>query len=154
MYSPDEVAGIVDVFGVLTHEQAERALSELAYRHGGKDITPEAVIENAIEAFALVEFDDDGDRLIAPGPAAFPELPEGGEDLPYILEVNDRSIDRSTLERAATERLRSETDQVVVDDDGERAAELLEVSYDIETWGGADLSSVRDRLETVTDDTN
>ena len=152
MFTPDEVAGVVDLFGALTPEETAEALSELAYRRG--EDPPADAIDDAIETFALVEFDADGERLVAPGPTAFPELPDGGEDLPHILAVDRRSVDRETVVRAATERLRSETDRIVADGDRSRAADLVEVSYDIEAWGGADLSAVRGRLEAVSDDTN
>ncbi|MEF8777336.1 MAG: hypothetical protein V5A36_00340 [Natronomonas sp.] len=152
MFTPDEVAGIVDLFGALTPEETADALSELAYRRGEE--VPADAIDDAIETFALVEFDADGERLVAPGPAAFPELPDGGEDLPYILEVDTRSVDRETVVCAATERLRSETDRIVADGDRSRAGDLIEVSYDIEAWGGADLSAVRGQLAAVSDDTN
>jgi hypothetical protein len=151
MLTHDEIAGIVDLFGALTHEEAAEALSELAYRRG--EDPPTDAVEDAIEAFALVEVGD-GDRLVAPGPAAFPDLPEGSEDLPHILDVEDRSVDHDAVERAAADRLRDETDRTVAAGDGERAAELIEVSYDIEAWGGADLSSTRERLEPVADSTN
>lgn len=153
MFTPDELAGIVDIFGALTPGETERALSELAYRRGEED-PPENAIDDAIGAFALVAFDEDGERLLVPGPAAFPELPEGSEDLPHILDVDDRSIDRDAIESATAERLRSETDRVVAADNRARATDLIEVSYDIEAWGGPDLSAVRDRLEGVADDTN
>lgn len=152
MFTRDEIAGIVELFGALAPEETDRALSELAYRRGEEP--PGETVDDALEAFALVKFETDGERLLAPGPAAFPELPEGSEDLPHILDVDDRSIDRDAIERAVTERLRSETDHVVATGDGERAAELLEISYDIEAWGQPDLSSVRDRLEDISDSTN
>ncbi len=152
MFTPDEVAGIVDLFGALTREEAERALSELAYRRGAN--VPADAIEDAVDAFVLVEFERDEKRLLAPGPAAFPELPEGSEDLPHILDVDGRTVDHGAVGRAATDRLRSEAERTVADGDRDRAAELLEVSYDIEAWGGSDLSTVRDRLEPISDDTN
>ncbi len=152
MFTPDEVAGIVDLFGLLTREEAERALSELAYRRG--EAPPADAIGEALDAFALVAFERDGKRLLAPGPAAFPELPEGSEDLPHILDVDGRTVDHGALGRAATDRLRSEARQAIEDGNRNRADELLEISYDIEAWGGPDLSAVRDRLESISDDTN
>ena len=151
MFTHDEVAGIVDLFGALTREEIRKALSELAYRRG--EDPPADAIAEAIEAFALVEIDDER-GLIAPGPAAFPELPEGSEDLPHILDVEDRSVDGEAIERAARDRFRAAADRALEDGDGGRAAELIEVSYDLEAWGGPDLSSVRDRLESVADSTN
>lgn len=152
MFTPDAVAGIVDIFGALTPEETEAALSELAYRRGER--SPEGAIEDALESFALVEFFEDGERLLAPGPTAFPELPEGSEDLPHILDVESRPLDRDALERAAVERFRAAVDRTVAADDLARANELIEVSYDIEAWGGTDLSTTRKRLEGVADGTN
>ena len=152
MFTHDEIAGIVDLFGALTPEEAAEALSELAYRRGAEP--PADAVEDALEAFALVEYDANGKRLIAPGPAAFPALPEGSEDLPHILDVEPRSVDHDAIERAAVERLRSATERAVSAGDSEHAADLVEISYDIEAWGGTDLSAVRDRLEPVADDTN
>lgn len=151
MFTPDELAGIVDLFGALTPEETAEALSELAYRRG--EDPPEDAIDDAIEAFVLVEFDGDGERLVAPGPAAFPALPDGSEDLPHILEIDNRSIDHDAIERAAVGRFRSAAERTVTTDNRERAADLIEISYDIEAWGGVDLSAVRDRLEAVSDDT-
>ena len=152
MFTPDEIAGIVDLFGALTREEADRALSELAYRRGEEP--PADAIGDAVNAFALVAFERGDERLLAPGPAAFPELPNGSEDLPHILDVDDRTVDRETVGRAATERLRSEADRAIASGDDDRAEELLEISYDIEARGGPDLSDVRERLETLVDDTN
>ena len=152
MFTPDAVAGIVDIFGALTPAETEAALSELAYRRGREP--PDGAIDDALESFALVEFVEDGERLLAPGPSAFPELPGGSEDLPHILDVESRSVDRDALERAAVERLRAAADRTVAADDRARANELIEVSYDIEAWGGDDRSAIRERLEGVADGTN
>lgn len=152
MFSHDEIAGIVDLFGALTREQAVEALSELAYRRGSDP--PDGAIDDAIEAFVLVEFDADGERLVAPGPAAFPELPAGSEDLPHILDTENRSIDHGTIGRAATERLRTEADRAVAADDRDRAADLIDISYDLEAWTDVDLTALREKLDTVADDTN
>ena len=152
MFTHDEIAGIVDLFGALTPGEAGEALSELAYRRGGDP--PADAIDGAIEAFALVEYEADGERLLAPGPAAFPALPDGSEDLPHILDVEPRSVDHDAIERAAADRLRSAAEQAVSSGDRGRAGDLVEISYDIEAWGGADLSAVRDRLEASPDDTN
>ncbi|WP_299237087.1 DUF7109 family protein [Natronomonas sp.] len=152
MFTPDETAGIVDLFGALSRANAERALSELAYRRGEEP--PEAAIDDAVEAFALVELETDGETVLAPGPAAFPELPAGSEDLPHILDTEGRSVDREAVARAAAERLRAAADRAVAAGDADRAAELLEVSYDVEAWGAPALPTVRDRLEGVADNTN
>lgn len=156
MFTPDETAGIVDLFGALSRADAERALSELAYRRGEEP--PEAAIDDAVEAFALVELEPengtDDETLLAPGPAAFPELPAGSEDLPHILDTEGRSIEREAVARAAAERLRTAADRAVAAGDADRAAELVEISYDVEAWGGPTLSTVRERLEGVADNTN
>jgi len=143
MFTPDEVAGIVDLFGALSPEATATALSELAYRRGEEP--PEEAIEDARETFALVEFEHAGERVLAPGPAAFPTLPEGATDLPHILDEERRSIERGAIEQAAVSRLRSEAaDPAALSED--RAATLIEVSYDIEAWGGRDLADIRTQL--------
>lgn len=152
MYAPDEVAGIVDLFDALTREETQTALSELAYRRGEEP--PENAVDDAIDAFALVEFDHEGERVVAPGPAAFPTLPEGAEDLPHILETDGRTVGRDAIVAAAVSRFRADVDRTVEETDDERAAELLEISYDLEAWGGPDLSEARDALDTVRDGTN
>lgn len=154
MFTPDELAGIVDLFGALTRKELDAACSELAYRRGEE--SPEDAVEAALSAFALVPFEADGEAetLLAPGPGAFPTLPDGAEDLPHILDVETRSVDRETVGRAAEERLRTEAAQAVTVGDTERADELLDISYDIEAWGGVDLSGIRDRLDDAHNGTN
>ncbi len=149
MFTPDEVAGVVDLFGALSPDATATALSELAYRRGEEP--PEGVIEDALAEFALVEFEHDGDRVLGPGPAAFPTLPEGAADLPHILEEKRRPVERNAIERAAVSRLRSEAEDPA-SLSGDRAATLVEISYDIEAWGGRDLSDVRTRLRERTGD--
>ena len=58
MFSTDEVAGVVDLFGALSREEATMALSELAYRRGGD--APEGDVDAALAAFALVAIERDG----------------------------------------------------------------------------------------------
>lgn len=152
MFTPDEVAGVVDLFGALTREEATTALSELAYRRGEE--VPEDVIDDALAAFALVGFDRGRDRLVAPGPAAFPELPDGAEDLPHILDTDGRAADRAAIAEAAVERLRTEAVCAATLGASERATVLVDISYDIEAWGGPDLAGIRGLLDTVRDGTN
>ena len=153
MFTTDELAGVVDLFGALRWSELETALSELAYRRGGEP--PAGLIDGALEAFVLVAFEGEtGEELLAPGPAAFPTLPEGAEDLPHILDVEERSVDRERVGRAAEERLRAAAARAVADGDADRAAELLDVSYDLESWAPIDLAGLRDRLDDARDETN
>lgn len=147
MFSPDEVAGIVDLFGALTREELETALSELAYRRG-EERSADAV-DDAVAAFALVEFEHEGDRVVAPGPAAFPELPDGAEDLPHMLEAAGQTIDREQIARAATARFRTEAVCASTLRADDRAAELIDISYDLEAWGNVDLARLRAVLDSV-----
>ena len=153
MFTTDELAGVVDLFGALRWSELETAISELAYRRGGEP--PAGLIDGALEAFVLVAFEGEtGEELLAPGPAAFPTLPEGAEDLPHILDVEERSVDRERVGRAAEERLRAAAARAVADGDADRAAELLDVSYDLESWAPIDLAGLRDRLDDARDETN
>ena len=154
MFCPDDLAGIVDLFGALTRSELDEALRELAYRRG-EDV-PDGCVDDAVAAFALVELDDDGhaEPLLVSGPAAFPTLPDGAEDLPHILDVSPRSVDEKAVGRAAEARLRGEAARAVADGDAARADELLDVSYDLEAWTPVDLDGVRRRLDDARDETN
>ena len=152
MFTPDEVAGVVDLFGALSRAELETALSELAYRRG--EDPAEGDVDAALSAFALVGVDRDDDRLLVPGPTAFPELPEGAEDLPHILDAEGRTPDREPVVDAALARFREAAVRAATREDAARAAELVDVSYDLEAWGVRDLSGLRDRLDAVGEGTN
>lgn len=150
--SPDELAGVVDLFGALSRVELEEALEELAYRHGVDP--PETAIEAALDAYAIVAFDPeeaemgvDAEELLAVGPAAFPTLPDGAADLPHILDIDSRTVDRTSLAPAVESRFRADVAQVVAEDDHEEIHRLLDVSYDLEAWGPVDLAGMRDRLD-------
>jgi hypothetical protein len=159
---PDELAGVVELFGALTPAELDRALAELAYRRGGGEAsgdaareTREAAVADAVAAYYLVEVEvevgpeDDGEteRLLAPGPVAFPTLPAGAEDLPHLLDAPERDVDRATLAARVEGRLRSDAARAVVDGDAARMRRLLDVTYDLDTWGPADVEDVRRRLD-------
>ncbi|EMA41797.1 DUF7109 family protein [Halobiforma nitratireducens] len=170
----DELAGVVDLFGGLTRAELERALSEAAFRADGRSVDGAAVddaIEEAVESFALVRYENenggdgggdgnearnaDGDRepLYVAGPTAFPTVPEYAEDVPHILDVDRRDIDREALGDAVRDRFVAALESAV-DDSGEnpdRIRELLDVSYDVEAWAPVDLSAERTRLEEALD---
>lgn len=160
----DELAGVVDLFGALTRPELAEALFELAYRRG-EDVDDDAVagaVEDAVDAYALVEFDPEdaaGDGevadgevdgpLLLPGPVAFPSPPDDAEDLPHILDVEYRRVDRADAAESVARRLRAETARAVDEGDDDRARLLLDVSYDVESWGAVDLGDMRDRLDDV-----
>jgi len=142
---PDETAGIVDLFGALAREELLAGLSELAFRRGveADDDALAAAVDDAVEGFYLVPVDG---RLVA-GPAAFPTLPDGAEDLPHILDVDRRTVDREAAAEAAEARFRREASAAVEDGDPERLAALLDVSYDLEAWGDVDVADARDAID-------
>jgi hypothetical protein len=144
----DDLAGIADLFGGLTRGELDRALEELAYRRG-EDVAEglDETVSGALSAYRLVELDRDGERLLVAGPTAFPELPEGAEDLPHIMDVERREIDREAAGGAALDRLRADAASAVDAGDDDRIATLLDVSYDLEAWAPVDLGEVRDRLD-------
>jgi hypothetical protein len=150
---PDEVAGVVDLFGALTREELRRALGELAFKRGDDpdEVAVGAALDAAVESYHVVELDGDPSRY-AVGPVAFPTLPPGAEDLPHILDVPTRTVDRETVARDVEERLRAEAARAVADADADRVARLLDVTYDLEAWASVDVSSVRDRLDAVDND--
>ena len=148
----DELAGVVDLFGGLTRSELERALAELAFRTDGSDVDEEALeasIRDALSAFALVQYDPpDGpdEPLLIAGPTAFPEPPEYAEDLPYVLEVERRAIDRERVGGQIRDRYVAAVSDALEAGDRERLDDLLEVSYDVEAWVPIDLGDERARI--------
>lgn len=158
----DHLAGIVDMFGGLTREELRQAVREVAFRTGTDEPVAEedlqTAIDEAIDAYRLVTVDPDvladfdrNDTLLVAGPTAFPEVPEGGQDLPLILDIDRRTVDRETIARAVHRRFRTETARALAAGDHRRATTLLDVSYDIESWAPIDLGDVRARLDDALD---
>ncbi|MFB6171653.1 MAG: hypothetical protein ABEJ23_03910 [Haloarculaceae archaeon] len=143
----DELAGVVDLFGGLTRVELADALDELAFKRAS-DPPGDDVVADAVRTYALVEYDRAAcEPLLVAGPAAFPSLPDGAADLPHILDVPEREIDREALAAHVESRFRADAARAVADGDDERIAHLLDVSYDLETWGSVDLAGARDRLD-------
>ncbi|WIV66895.1 DUF7109 family protein [Natrialbaceae archaeon AArc-T1-2] len=166
----DELAGLVDLFGGLTRTELERACSEVAYRTDGSSVetpTLEAAIESARSSFALVRYeravppaagdegtapDDNGDGvstepLLVAGPTAFPSPPDHAEDLPHILDVEPRTIDRERLGERTRDRFARAADEALESGSNDRIRHLLDVSYDLEAWAPIDCTSERARLD-------
>lgn len=143
--SDDELAGVVDLFGALTRAELDEALSELAFRRGA-DPPGDDAVEAAIERFALLEHRLEGaaEPLVLPGPAAFPTEPDGAEDLPHIMDVPDRDVDRAAAGETALARLAGAADG---DLDEDRRARLLDLTYDLEAWAPVDAGDLRARLD-------
>lgn len=151
----DELAGVVDLFGGLTRAELAEALDELAFRRG--EDPPDPDVAGALDAYVLVayeretgaEAEDEGgtEELLVPGPVAFPTLPEGATDLPHILDVDGRDVDRAALGRAVEERFRADVARAVAAADEARMRELLDVSYELEAWGPVELGEMRERLD-------
>lgn len=146
----DELAGIVDLFGLLGRDDVVDAIREVTFRRGDTfdEERAEAAIDEAVADFVLVQFELDGETVLVPGPTAFPMLPEGAEDLPHILDVERRDVDRSRLADPIRTRLTRAATSVT---DPDRAQDLIDVTYDAEAWTDVDLEDVRNRLADVTD---
>lgn len=146
----DELAGVVDVFGALTRSELAGALSELAFKRAEELADPDGAIDDAVASYHLVGFEhvdgESSERLLVPGPTAFPEIPESGEDLPHIMDVPDRDVDRAQLTATVAERFREECVVAVRSDNEEFVDRLLDVSYELEVWGSVDVSGARERL--------
>jgi hypothetical protein len=151
---PDDVAGVVDLFSALSREELDQALEELAYKQGVDPPDP-AVVELALQRYVLVAYDpddaEDDDRLLVPGPSAFPTLPEGAADLPHIMEVPTRVAGREAVERAAETRFRGDVARAVADEDEQLVTRLLDVSYDLDAWG-LEMAELRARLDDARED--
>jgi len=83
---------------------------------------------------------------LAVGPAAFPSLPADAEDLPHILDVPERDVDRETLSEAVLERLSADAVAAINAGDAARLEVLADVTYDIEAWAPVDAGDVRERI--------
>ena len=149
-FGSDELAGVIDLFGALTPAELESALGELAFKRG-EDVDPETVaaaIDDAVASYAIVRYDDGDRTLLVSGPAAFPTLPPNAEDLPHILDVPDREVDREAAGTAVATRLRSEAATAVNAGDTATMRRLLDVTYDVEVWSDAvAVDDVRERLD-------
>ncbi len=161
----DELAGVVDLFGGLTRAELERALSEAAFRVDGSSLeeaTLETAIDDALESFALVaaepavaepnpadglDADERPQQIFVAGPTAFPTLPEGAEDVPHILEIERRRLDRDAIGETVYERFVEDVSAALEADDDRRCRRLLDLSYDIEAWAPVELAAERERLE-------
>ena len=141
----DELAGIVDLFDALTREELRTALSELAYRRGDEFDADDAdaAIDAAVEAYALVEHDE----VLIAGPTAFPTLPANAEDLPHIMDVPERRVDREALGEAARSRIAADAEAAIAAGDEDRIATLLDVCYDVEAWAPVSLDDTRAELD-------
>jgi len=89
---------------------------------------------------------------LAVGPVAFPSLPPGAEDLPHILDVPERRVDRDALAERAVAQFRADTARAVQAGDADRMTALLDASYDLEAWAAVDVADVRERLDAALDD--
>ncbi|MFC5277872.1 hypothetical protein ACFPM1_03695 [Halorubrum rubrum] len=155
----DDLAGVVDLFEWLTREELSRAVSELAFKRRS-EVDADAIadaIDVAVAEYALVPapreaLSTDGNGVgeaadpLAVGPAAFPSLPADAGDLPHILDVPERAVDREALSAAVLDRLSTDAVAAIADDDAERLEVLADVTYDVETWAPVDVAPIRERI--------
>lgn len=150
---PDDMAGIVELFGALDRNELRQAASELLYRrgHDPESFPIDESIEEAIDAYALLvapgcaDPAPEGDPIVA-GPSGFPTIPERAEDLPHILDIDRRSIDRERVGTAASERYQSDVARAIEATDEESIERLIDLGYEIESWAPVELDSERQRL--------
>ena len=147
----DELVGAVDLFGGLSREELVGGFQDIGARMGD-DVDIKVLnlrIDEAIEKYYLVEVADRG--LLVAGPSALPELPEGGEDLPHLILVGEREINREELEKGVAERLGKEVEIAIFEKDRNQIESLLDVCYDLEMWAGVDIDGIRKKLERIID---
>jgi len=161
VFDGDELAGVASQFGALSRAGLVRAAEELAFKRGETVETTEieGAVDDALADLRLVAVEGEdtgggtgdgngGGELLAPGPTAFPRLPDGADDLPHILDAPERSVPREDLVEPAERRLRAAAATAVAEEDRERMGRLLDATYDLESWGpDADVASVRERLD-------
>jgi hypothetical protein len=146
--SPDEFAGIADLFGGLTREELAEAVENLAARQGvdfGREAL-DARVETARLKYYLLAVQREGETVLAPGPTALPTLPDHAEDLPHMMEVSERAIDPERLAEAVHERLAADAERAIANDERDRIDVLIGVSYDAEAWGPVELEDIREQL--------
>lgn len=148
-FSPDDLAGITDLFDGLTESELKRALEDLAARTGREfDATQCAtLIQNAIADYYLVSVPTDSGDVLVPGPVSLPSLPEHGDDLPHILDIEDRQIDQETIALAIEKRLRGDAARAINEEDERRANDILDICYETEAWGLIDTTEIRESLD-------
>jgi len=147
----DELVGAVDLFGGLSREELVGGFQDIGARMGD-DVDIKVLnlrIDEAIEKYYLVEVADQG--LLVAGPSALPELPEGGEDLPHLILVGEREINREELEKGVAERLGKEVEIAIFEKDRNQIESLLDVCYDLEMWAEVDVDGIRKKLERIID---
>lgn len=143
----DELAGAVDLFGGLTREELIQGCEDICAR-SGEVIDFEFIndkIENAIKKYYLVELKERG--LLVIGPVALPKLPEGGEDLPHLIQVENRLINKKEIEKIVFERMEEEIKVNSFEEDLESLERLLDICYDIEIWSSGGIEEARKALE-------
>ena len=86
------------------------------------------------------------DQYLIVGPVAFPAYPDGAEDLPHILSIPERQVNREQAAAAVESRLATEAVDAITVGDDSRIKTLLDVCYDLETWADVDIAQFRDRL--------
>ena len=156
VFSPDELAGVLELFGALTESEFQRAVNEAAFRTG-RDVEDDALavrVDDATDSFHVVRVEPDAvprvvpdldgdDAAYVPGPRAWPTEPEGAEDLPHILDVDVRDVNRDALAVRVRRQLRAGIEQAAAAGDADGLQELLDVTYDVETWADVDLDDTR-----------
>ncbi|MFB6229339.1 MAG: hypothetical protein ABEH88_12450 [Halobacteriales archaeon] len=146
--TPDELAGISDLFGGLTPTELHEAIENVAARQG-MTFDPgdlDERIEAARREYYLLTVEHEGATLLAPGPAALPSLPNHAEDLPHMMDVPERAIDPERLANAAREQLSDDARQAISESDRDRTEFLVDVCYDVEALGPVEVDPIRERL--------
>ncbi|MFC6951684.1 DUF7109 family protein [Halorubellus litoreus] len=154
--SADELAGVLELFGALSESEFVRAVNEAAFR-AGREVDDDALADRvnaAAESFHVVRVEPDAVPLVVPaldgdeaayvpGPRAWPEEPEHGEDLPHILDVDARDVDREALAVRVRRQLRAAVERAAARGDAERLHDVVDVTYDVEAWADVDLADTR-----------
>lgn len=156
VFSPDELAGVLELFGALTESEFRQAVNEAAFR-AGREVDDDALavrVNDAAESFHVVRVESDAvprvvpslagdDAAYVPGPRAWPTEPEGAEDLPHILDVDPRDVNRDALAARVRQQLRAGVEQAAAAGDADRLHDIVDVTYDVEAWADVDLDDTR-----------
>ena len=147
----DQLAGAVDLFGGLTREELIQGFEDISARKGDILHTERLnmQIDEAIEKYYLVEIEEQ--ELLVVGPAALPDLPDGGEYLPHLIRGDKREIDKMRIGRDVKDKISREIEKEIHKMDKGEVEQLLDVCYDLEMWNEIDVEDVRCELEEVLD---
>lgn len=175
MVEPEEIEGMVDALGAVTHEEAIEIVQELAYIReeevpDEEEITKllgKAVSKHLLETISSEELseadvneNEDTEYYIV-GPHAFPDFPFDLSEVIDILKLDRREIDPDKLTKRFSRRLKArvtklkhnieafvkgEDNSIDVPTLEHRYSDLLNLYYDYDSWLEGEITEMEDEI--------